>query len=348
MLTFERRAALRLTEETERRLRAWIAGHVGCVVSADGRGGSGTFVQLPDGPVALVTARHVVIDCMLTGWLSVARLRVPSRTAVPLAAWIDPKNDAALLVLREGTLEGEAVQYAEWSEQRDPLAEGMPVVAVGVVGEWKKPDISTRTIPQTHVLSLCSIVVDPEDHLGRLACHVDETLATLPRSFGGMSGGPLLSTSCHLLGVNTDEMRRRPGSNEGTLFATPFANLERLLHRFSRPPDLSGNHIGQVREVTFRAIGVNHPDRWFGLTAVVEFWSPSDPGEGASRFGRVVALLFSGLPGVEAFSINTDLVFHDQEDDSDEERIRAVKSELAFLFEDAGFSLIRAISAPGP
>jgi hypothetical protein len=123
----------------------------------------GIFIKLEDGRIALLTARHVIVECILTGELTVSRLAQPGvRSAEPKAIRIDHRKDAALLVMNDGALPGEVVPYVEWSRGGQAISKGMAGIVSGVVGEWRQPDEKTRTIPMTMVLNFWTAVTEPD------------------------------------------------------------------------------------------------------------------------------------------------------------------------------------------
>jgi hypothetical protein len=336
--------AFGVTEEEERLLQEWLRARMGTILGADGRGGTGTFIQLKDGRVALLTARHVVVRCILTGAMTADRLTRasnPSRSVEPCAIRIDSRKDAALLFFSEGELPGEFVPYDEWAPALPELAAGMAIIVAGVVGEWKEIDLATRTIPTTKWLHFWTGITDPQGHGGFIVCDVNEADMRLPSSFGGMSGGPCISPRRRLLGVNTAEIRRKAGSTVGEFFVTRLTDLGNLFSPYVPPPDAPTDYMHQKACLAFRA--VSRKDRRVEVAAAVMveyFWSRSNPDAPEGRVGRIIGARFGDAGAGGRYVINTESVFRWYDGDSNEDRLRALYEELAFFLQDTGFDLV--------
>jgi hypothetical protein len=342
-MTPEERQVFGVSEEEERRTRAWLRSRMGSILGANGRGGTGTFIELQDGRMALLTARHVVVRCILTGEMTVLRLANSRTQSVePRAITIDSRKDAALLIFDATSLAGDVVPYAEWSAEPPLITKGMPAIISGVVGEWKEPDLVTRTIPVTKWLDFWTAVTEPQGQEGYVVCDVDETNDALPRSFGGMSGGPFITLDRRLLGVNTGEIRRKAGSKKGEFFVTRLADLDNLFHPYVSPVDAPTDYMHQRGLLAFTA--VNRRDRRQRVPAMVNveyFWSRSNPDGPYGRIGRIIAVKFGAPTGAERYIINTESVFRWYDGDGDEDRLRAFHEELIFFLQDTGFELVR-------
>ena len=342
-MTPEERQAFGVTEEEEQKTFEWIRSRLGSVLGADGRGGTGTFIELEDGRLALLTARHVVVRCILTGEMTVARLGQPGVHSVePIAIRIDSKKDAALLVFEPDSLPGELVPYAQWSSSRPVIAAGMPAIVSGIVGEWKQLDEGTRTIPLTKWIHYWTAVKNPHSRDGFVICDVDETNTALPQSFKGMSGGPFISVGRRLLGVNTGEIRRKLGTDDGEFFVTSLDELGDLFTPYVPPADAPTDYMHQEAALAFTAVG--RKNRAFRIPAMVNveyFWSQADPDRPEGRIGRIIAIRFGAPDGAERYIVNTESVFRWYDGDTDEDRLRALYEELDFFLEDTGFALPR-------
>lgn len=341
-MTPEELQAFGVTEDEERAVGEWLRQRMGTIIGADGRGGTGLFIELQDDRVALLTARHVVVRCILTGEMTVIRLAEPStRSVEPSAIRIDCRKDAAVLVFGADELSGDFVPYSDWAREFPALAVGMPVIVSGVVGEWKQLDLATKTIPLTKWLQFWTGITAPQDHQGYIVCDVNEADAALPTSFGGMSGGPCITTSRRLLGVNTGEIRRRAGSSKGEFYVTRISDLKNLFEPYVPPANAPDDYMYQEACLGFTAASRSNRNVRVPATVRVEyFWSRSNPGAPHGRVGRIIGAQFGDRGGAGRYIINTESVFHWYDGDSDEDRLRALYEELSFFLQDTGFDLV--------
>lgn len=317
----------------------WIQPRLACVYGADGRGGTGIFMDMEDGRLALLTARHVVVDCILTGEMTVGRLDRPGRKSlVPETTRIDNSRDAACLIVDRSTFEGEAVPYSEWAGPDVEISKGMPVLVSGVVGEWKAPDTKTRHIPQTRILHLDTQVVDPDDCRQRVVCYVDEKNVQLPGSFKGMSGGPCVSESRRILGINTEELRRRPGTDSGEIFVTRLSHLGSLFKPMQ--PGLNDPTVRQQVSMDFWAVRNDNRGHRVRASVLAQFLgSRSTPDAPQGRTGRIVAMKIVTPPSAEPYVIQCCCTFTWSGGATVEDLRQTLEEELVFFLREMGFKL---------
>src|SRR5450759_1899632 len=128
-MTNERRSADEVTRE--------LAKVSGLVVGRNGKGGSGTCVRLDDGAVALLTAKHVVIECIRnTGEIRIAAPFCGVGFQLPRSIRMDSsqQGDAAFLVFNDLATGIPAIPFASWTANHADIAIGLPVFACGFPG----------------------------------------------------------------------------------------------------------------------------------------------------------------------------------------------------------------------
>lgn len=335
----ENRKAFGVTEVEEGHLVNWVTNRMGRVLDAQGRGGSGTFIRLEDGQLALSTARHVVINCILSGELTVARLNAPGRSVEPKAIWIDTNKDAALLLLHEEKLTGDAIPYGDWPGWDNELVEGAPAIIAGVVGDWTAPSIVDRNIYQTKILYYWTGVSDLNNN-DLIICDVDESNIELPDTFSGMSGGPCISLSRKLLGVNTAEKRRKPGTMKGEFLITRISALSNLFDRFSSFPSDADCEF-KAKSIVFDATELNTGKR-AEMTVLVGFnRSGSNLHEKYGHFGIIRGLVILNSSDTKRYRINCIHKFDVSGEGAEEDRAQTLRDELAFFLGDIDFRLVK-------
>lgn len=333
--------AFGVTADEEQAANDWIMSHLGSVLGADGRGGSGTFIELADSRLALLTARHVVVRCILTGEMTVLRFRSTSagaaQSAEPDAIRIDCNKDAAYLLLDPKKFEGDRLPYSSWSRSQKDVSVGMPVIISGVVGEWKAPDVTSRVIPQTKVLCYWTSIANQENDRQLMVCDVDESNSELPRSFKGMSGGSCFSLERTLLGVTVHEIRRRPGTKIGEIQVVPINAIRNLFEPFQLPPGSPVDYMCQKVRGVFWAVREDSSSERVRMSVNAEFfWSLSNPATQYGRFGRLVGLQLNLRGGAERYPINCESVFC-YEGSSAQEMTSALQEEISYFLLGTGF-----------
>lgn len=175
-----------------------------------------------------------------------------------------------------------------------------------------------------------------------MVCDVDEAESKLPRSFGGMSGGPCITTSRRLLGVNTGEIRRKAGSSPGEFYVTCLSDLRNLFEPYVVPSDAPTDYSYQKACLRFTA--ASQGNKVPALVHVEYFWSDSDPDAPHGRVGRIIGACFGEAGGAARYTINTESIFRWYDGDSDEDRLRAASEELDFFLQGTGFN--RVVETP--
>jgi hypothetical protein len=131
--------------------------------------------------------------------------------------------------------------------------------------------------------------VEPSNHRGLIVSDVDESCPDLPKTFRGMSGGPVFTLDRELLGINTFEER---GPVDGRLYATPCSAWEDVQYPFTPPADMPMDHQPQKlwAEITAKEKGAkNGPHASFVIFAEF-FWSPSKPEHRYGEIGRAICV----------------------------------------------------------
>ena len=345
-MTPEELSAFGVNQEEAEEIGAWIRRRTACVVGADGLGGSGVFVRLEDGHLAVLTARHVVVACILTGEITVARIdKAGSRSIEPIKISIDNRTDSALLLVDEGVLPGEALAFPEWTSEAVEVSKGMPVISTGAVGEWKDINHDSREIRLTKVLGFWTGVVEPKNTSVMIVCDIDETNGELPKSFRGMSGGPLFSVARKFAGINTTEERYPGGPNSGRLAITPAFSLLALYTPFRPAEDAPKDYIRQGAAYSFLAVNKEDKKTVRTLLGVDFFWSSGSPEATDGQIARIDTIQFFHLPGSERYLVNMEAIFRWYDLNNEENRLAALQEELVFFLTRIGFESVREIAA---
>ncbi|WP_126936461.1 serine protease [Corallococcus sp. AB018] len=298
------------------------------------------FVQLADGRIALLTARHVVFPAVLSGEVTMSHAG-RGQSFVPSAIKVDSRLDLALLVVPSDVDVGSYLCWAEWAAENKPAVEkGMAIIACGVPGELKGvPDLKTRIIPRVVFFQYYTGVLDPLDQYGLIVCDIDKGAPLLPKTFRGMSGGPAFSVKRQLVGINVSE--RLTQSVDGRLYVLPRHRFGSLTTPFvpkaGSPSDYVMCNEGRF---SMMAESMDAPGESFFVNARVEYFcSQNDPEHPMGRMGRIVCLSLSRERGDLRLPINVESVFYYDGDD-EAEKIRAAREEFFFLLQDTRYRLV--------
>lgn len=307
----------------------------GMVVGRNGKGGSGTCVRLEDGRVALLTAKHVVFDCIRhTGEVAIG---VPSSGIdfhIPSEIRMDSsyQGDAAYLVSDQLT-SLPAISFPHWTSNHPEIVLETQVYACGFPAVFKK-------VEGRKVHSMFAYLEDKILSVGdnSIICGINETFKNTPETLSGMSGGGLFSDTGEFLGIVVAE-RRRVNSFRGELDVLLPHAYQELYKPFSMPPEASKG--GFLAEKIPLSLEMYDSSKKLIATVGVwaeTFWSKTNPEHKYGRIGRLITLEII-IPGIDThYPINIESLFS-WTDDSDEGRRRAVQEEFKFLLLRMGWLL---------
>lgn len=309
----------------------------GLVVGRNGKGGSGTCVQLSDGNVALLTAKHVVIECIRnTGEIAIAAPFSGVNFQLPREIRMDSsqQGDAAILIFNSLATEIPAIPYASWTANHAEIAVGLRVFACGFPGAFRKMEASKLTHKFAYLGDKISSIQG-----NSVSCGINEAIEDIPSQFRGMSGGGLFSAEGDFFGVVIEESRRLTPSR-GELHSLLPSAFEELYKPFSMPPDApKGGYYTEKRSVSLDLL---KPDN-SGIQATVGvlaelFWSKTDSNHKYGRIGRLITLEFI-IPGIDThYPINIESLFS-WSDDTEADRMSAIQDEFKFLLLRMGWLL---------
>src|SRR3990172_2815780 len=314
-----------------------LAGVSGLIVGRNGRGGSGTCVQLSDGVVALLTAKHVVIECIRnTGEVAIAAPFSGVGFQQPRSIRMDSsqQGDAAILVFNRVDKQIPAIPFASWTANHTDITVGMPVFACGFPGALRKLDASKLSPTFAYLGDKISSIQG-----NAVVCGINEAIEGMPSQFRGMSGGGLFSAEGDFLGVVIEESRRLTSSRGELRSLLPIA-FEEIYKPFSMPTDAPKR--GYYAEKRSVALNLFKPDN-SGIQATVGvlaelYWSKTNPNHKYGRIGRLIALEFI-IPGIDThYPINIESLFS-WSADTEEARMSALHDEFKFLLLRMGWLL---------
>ena len=335
-ITAEECAAFGVTQDEAREISTWLLERVGYAIGSTGRGGSGIFVEAPDGRTALLTARHVLIPCILSGEVTVAHYASgKARSVETNALRMASRADAALIFLPPDSVSLPRLSRSDWDPLAAPaLSKGVGLISVGAPGIWKsKPDLARRVIDTMKTLLFWTAVIDPRDNSGFIVCDVDENIKSLPSTFRGMSGGPVVDTDRRLVGINKGEYRKAP---DGRLLATPRDAWKDLYYPFEPPDDMPTDYVRQAAILGLKARHEAADPRAtpVDISLACEFlWSPSKPEHQYGEIGRVFAVTFGSSAETTRYIANTESIFFLPPGHDDESRYQALREEAQFFLE---------------
>ena len=309
----------------------------GLAVGRNGKGGSGTCVKLDDGSVALLTAKHVIIECLRnTGEIAIAAPYSGINFQRPKAIRMDSsqQGDAAILVFNDLPCGIPAVPFDEWTTQQPEIAVGMKVFACGFPSSHRKNEYEKIKPTFVYLKDRISSIQGQT-----ISSVINETIADIPASFRGMSGGGLFSSEGNFLGIVVEESRKLT-SSQGELHSLLPCGYSELYKPFAMPAEAptGGFYVERISV----SLDLLKPDN-SGIQATVGvladlYWSRIAPDHQFGRIGRLITLEFV-FPGIDThYPINIESLFT-WSDDTDEGRMQAIQEEFKFLLLRMGWLL---------
>jgi hypothetical protein len=316
-------------------------GRVGYILGANGRGGSGVFVETTDGRTALLTARHVLIPAILSGEVTVAHYTTHNVLSVePTTIRIAARADAALVFVPYGLVPARLTAQ-DWDPDtgRD-VTSGQGVIAAGAPGEWKsEPDLVRHIIESVRVLLFWTAVTSPDEQ-GLIACDVDDMITTIPTTFRGMSGGPVFDATRQLVGINKGELR---GRTQRKLYATPRRSWRDLYHPFVPTEDMRIDYMHQVAGLSLH---VRHKDAPPSSDPILisflteYFWSLSNPTHRFGEIGRLITVVFGHNPVTTRYRVNVESVFFLPQGHDEKSRGEAFREEATLILDEMSYVVV--------
>jgi len=194
--------------------------------------GSGLLVEHRNQYPAFLTAVHVVIQALRASEFRVALFDGPDRVLTPSAIRFAKGSDAALLSFEKAKVAG-MLSFADWGALTYPdAAQGETAFCIGYPGELSKSGDPTTQKKGT----VFGTVLAAEVQSGLSQNLVHAVIArgpAMPRSFGGMSGGPVIGDDGRLLGINTAEEQADP--MKAHIFFTRRRDWEDLANPYLQP-----------------------------------------------------------------------------------------------------------------
>ncbi|MCX5784564.1 MAG: serine protease [Elusimicrobia bacterium] len=310
----------------------WIDARLAIVIGSDGRGGSGICIETAEGEVAVLTARHVVVDCIRTGALLVGR-RSQHSTIRPTRIRISSQSDVAYLIVDKNAFQGDYLSYPEWTKPYASITNSQSVMAYGALGSEKEIDIEARTISSVKILSYLTKISKFKDDL--ITCDIIPDRDT-PKTFKGMSGGPLFDLNGNFMGVLIEEIRRGGESIPTALQIAPVNELKELHVPFQSPLN---DYFGE--KITARTLDIVNPENT-GITDKLEvngefYWSDKTPDALYGKMGKILFLRF--LTGnAQYYPINTEALFT-WDTNTKAERIKSFDEAVRFFLFSIGWGI---------
>ena len=220
---------------TEKKVLAWYLEKAGLVLDCFGGGGSGIFIDMPDGRLALLTATHVILECVLSGDMSVY-INLFGYAVEPSCIRVSAKADVGVLYItndeRIKRLEQDKLYAAPRWEEIFQVKQH--IVLLGAPGEWKVDiNYKTRKGGRVALIAFETPVTDSDNwYPDLMRCVFVEQPSVLPSSFVGMSGGAVFDEDKNLIGVIHGEKRNI--NSLGYIYFTPKKYILDVLfpHRF--------------------------------------------------------------------------------------------------------------------
>jgi S1-C subfamily serine protease len=195
------------------------------VVSIKSSGGEGTgFLIASDGK--LVTNAHVVGNDQRV----VVRFGAKGTSLDAAVVGVDPSSDLAVLSIDPGSVP-QGVQPLQFADSRN-VQIGDPAIAIG------NPFGLDRTATEGIVSGLGRHIQAPNGF------GIDSVIQTDAPINPGNSGGPLLDTSAHVIGVNSQIATAGSSGNVGIGFAVPANTVRQVVPRLEKGETVQHAFLG--------------------------------------------------------------------------------------------------------
>ena len=200
-----------------------LAEYLAVVAGPGGKGGTGTCVRMEDGSVAVLTAKHVVWECLRnTGRVGVGTFNVTLQDPNMIRMDSTQQGDAALLFFKGPQPKVKAIAFADWTKDRSDLQVGQTVYTLGFPGASRNLDGLRLNLGVAFMMAPI-LALEP----GRVVSRIIEGEGV--PDLRGLSGAGLFSDDGRFIGVVVE----RNGSMMHSLLPSEYSEL---YVPFSFPP----------------------------------------------------------------------------------------------------------------
>jgi hypothetical protein len=331
----------------EQKILKWYIDRVGLIIDRNDLHGSGVFVKLTDGKLALFTAAHVIFPSVLSGLVRIYSNQIEGYVE-PKIIRIHSRADVAVLVLPDD-IQVQHIDIANLISDQElnaHIEQNKNIFLFGSPAEWKiLPNLVTRTPGKLIFLGLENPLIH-SDVTGLIRCMFKEQ-KILPPTFGGMSGGPVFDENKKLIGLIKGEIRKNGSENQdGYIYLTSQKFIREMLTPFN-PPNIPVDFMHQKGYMIKNVVYKNRLYTPIPIPIKINFeffWSLNTPMHENGNFGRINNIIV-GNNDQARYIVNVESIFPlpiicENENETDKDRKDALNQELYYMLQSMGYMII--------
>lgn len=312
-----------------------IAKMTAMVVGADGKGGSGSCVQTEDGSIAVLTAKHVLIECLRnTGelYVSVPVSNIEFQRPKTIRMDSTDQGDAALLYFNS-PISTPFVPIDQWTKRNANIEIGQRTLSLGFPASGKTIE-GKKISANINFLEDRILSINGE----KIYCGINEKHPGMPKTLQGLSGGGIYNAKGEFLGIVIAEKRNTEKGLGELEIILPEA-FQEIFTSFKIPPDGPGpGFMAEEYPISFTMRNIEGKEFATIEVGAQLFWSKTNPENKFGRVGRLVTFVIKIPQKKTLYPINIESLFFWSED-SPEARLAAAREEVKFFLRRINWEL---------
>jgi hypothetical protein len=201
------------SEQDYKHYLEWAYNQISLIYQEDSLCASGVPVLLPNDETTILSAKHVIIRAIWTGEITAHPFPISHiRSIEPCKYFIDARKDIGFAFIRcADEADKNRCVSIHLNKPTNPISNNEYFFCCGAPIEWNPGAIKANKasgIPRIKYCSYATLRSNPDkSEEGFMRAEIYEKGRNLPKSFEGMSGGPVFDIRRNIIGIGIEQKR---------------------------------------------------------------------------------------------------------------------------------------------